>query len=243
MHGEELICSHYACRSEGVKFKYCSHCKKPVAKQSFCQRHQHDCEPDWKTDSGDETPSSSDKLSDKPSAKKAHATTLFKPVKEVEAVDLLLDKSASEAMDANMGVVESKPVKQVKAIHQSLNKAVPAKRDNNKRDWASIYYPEKVEDNKTDRSGERWRSSFTSSSAESNNLPMKSDGHDCHSQQQQIILRAIEIHRAAQWAKLRTTRPPADDVNAMESWLKKVIYMSEVGTPVKDQEKEGGNLE
>lgn len=40
-HGEELICSYFACRNAGVKFRYCSHCKVPVAKRNFRKRHRH----------------------------------------------------------------------------------------------------------------------------------------------------------------------------------------------------------
>jgi hypothetical protein len=106
-------------------------------------------------------------MKDKPSAKKVQAMTVSKPVKQDEAVNLSLHKSASMAMDVIMGAAESKPVKQVEAIlDQSLNKSVPAKMDKNKQDWSSSYYPENMEDNKTDESGEKWQSSFTSSSAE-----------------------------------------------------------------------------
>jgi hypothetical protein len=40
-HGEELICSYDACRNAGIKFRYCSHCRVPVAKRNFNQRHSH----------------------------------------------------------------------------------------------------------------------------------------------------------------------------------------------------------
>ena len=40
-HGEELICSYCACRNAGIKFRYCSHCKVPVAKRNFRKRHKH----------------------------------------------------------------------------------------------------------------------------------------------------------------------------------------------------------
>jgi hypothetical protein len=40
-HGEELICSYFACRNAGIKFRYCSHCKVPVAKRNFRKRHKH----------------------------------------------------------------------------------------------------------------------------------------------------------------------------------------------------------
>ena len=40
-HGEELICSYFACRNAGIKFRYCSHCKVPVAKRNLRKRHKH----------------------------------------------------------------------------------------------------------------------------------------------------------------------------------------------------------
>eukprot|EP00529_Nitzschia_sp_RCC80_P015140 CAMPEP_0113482200 /NCGR_PEP_ID=MMETSP0014_2-20120614/22796_1 /TAXON_ID=2857 /ORGANISM="Nitzschia sp." /LENGTH=699 /DNA_ID=CAMNT_0000375709 /DNA_START=307 /DNA_END=2406 /DNA_ORIENTATION=- /assembly_acc=CAM_ASM_000159 len=40
-HGQHLLCSHPACRSAGVKFRYCYYCKKPVTKQNFRSRHLH----------------------------------------------------------------------------------------------------------------------------------------------------------------------------------------------------------
>jgi len=40
-HGEELICSYFGCRNAGIKFRYCTHCKVPVAKRNFRKRHKH----------------------------------------------------------------------------------------------------------------------------------------------------------------------------------------------------------
>ena len=40
-HGDELLCSFPACRSAGAKFRYCLHCKVPVAKRNFRNRHRH----------------------------------------------------------------------------------------------------------------------------------------------------------------------------------------------------------
>jgi hypothetical protein len=40
-HGSNLYCSFPACRNEGIKFCYCSHCGIPVAKRNFRQRHDH----------------------------------------------------------------------------------------------------------------------------------------------------------------------------------------------------------
>lgn len=40
-HGDDVVCSHPACRNAGVKFRYCSYCKAPVAKRNFRRRHNH----------------------------------------------------------------------------------------------------------------------------------------------------------------------------------------------------------
>lgn len=40
-HGNDVVCSHPACRNAGVKFRYCSFCKAPVAKRNFRRRHNH----------------------------------------------------------------------------------------------------------------------------------------------------------------------------------------------------------
>jgi hypothetical protein len=40
-HGDELVCSYPTCRQAGVKFRYCLHCKVPVAKRNFRNRHRH----------------------------------------------------------------------------------------------------------------------------------------------------------------------------------------------------------
>ena len=40
-HGDELLCSFPSCRSAGAKFRYCLHCKVPVAKRNFRNRHKH----------------------------------------------------------------------------------------------------------------------------------------------------------------------------------------------------------
>lgn len=53
-HGEELICSYFACRNAGIKFRYCSHCKVPVAKRNFRKRHKHGGEIAAGEDSGDD---------------------------------------------------------------------------------------------------------------------------------------------------------------------------------------------
>lgn len=35
------MCSYFACRNAGIKFRYCVYCKLPVAKRNFAKRHRH----------------------------------------------------------------------------------------------------------------------------------------------------------------------------------------------------------
>jgi len=58
-HGEELICSYFACRNAGIKFRYCSHCKVPVAKRNFRKRHKHGGE-DFPKGAGEEAADTGD---------------------------------------------------------------------------------------------------------------------------------------------------------------------------------------
>ena len=44
-HGADLVCSYSACRDGGVKFRFCSWCRIPVAKRNFRMRHDHTGEP------------------------------------------------------------------------------------------------------------------------------------------------------------------------------------------------------
>ena len=41
VHGAELKCTHATCMADGIKFRYCKHCAKAVAKRNFRKRHAH----------------------------------------------------------------------------------------------------------------------------------------------------------------------------------------------------------
>jgi hypothetical protein len=42
-HGEELICSYFACRNAGIKFRYCTHCKVIFSKSDIVHCDSHRC--------------------------------------------------------------------------------------------------------------------------------------------------------------------------------------------------------
>ena len=41
LHGADLKCSHPTCMNDGIKFRFCKHCNKAVAKRNFRKRHAH----------------------------------------------------------------------------------------------------------------------------------------------------------------------------------------------------------
>lgn len=109
-HGEELICSYFACRNAGIKFRYCSHCKVPVAKRNFRKRHKHGGEiiGDKGDDSGDdETP------------KKGIPSQITASRDEEEDEDGISSQSADST---NHGGIESKqaPVPKVALAQSSM---------------------------------------------------------------------------------------------------------------------------
>jgi hypothetical protein len=239
------MCSYYACRNTGIKFRYCAYCNVPVAKRNFRKRHQHGNEPDadGESHSGDDSASASRssadeekiKTRDEPPARKAKAKIDAKAVKIIEAEEKSLDK----------GATDSKAAKQVDILV-----SVEKKRD------SSLSNPEERKNNDGDESDEAdgsRRSSFNSSSVESNNR-MVMEGHDSNSQRPPVSLRTIDVDhaaqhpsvalgtvdvdRAARWAALLMNRPQSDDNNTMQSWLVEVLSVSDLGTPLKDKKEE-----
>lgn len=231
------MCSYYACRNNGIKFRYCAYCNVPVAKRNFRKRHQHGKEAEGESHSGDDSASlsrgSADeekvKTGDKPPTRKARAKTDAKTVK-VEAEEKSLEKDAAD----------SEAAKQV-CIPVSVEK---------KRD-SSPSNPEEQRINEGDESDEAdgsRRSSFSSSSVESNNQ-MVMNGHNSNSKRPPVSLRTIDVDHAAQqppvalgtddvdratrWAALLIKRPQSNDNNAMQSWLVEVLSVSDLGTPLK----------
>jgi hypothetical protein len=236
-HGEELMCSYHACRITGIKFRYCAYCNVPVAKRNFGRRHQHGEVPDGESQSGDDTASRS-------SADEEESKTPYKAVKQVKTVEKSLDKTASMTADDNKGATDSTAVKQENKVMSSSN---PEEQRNNEAD-------------ESDEAGGSRRSSITSSSAESQNRMtnnrMTMSHRDSHALEPPIALRTIDAVRAAQqppialrtngddratrWAALLAKRPQSDDSIAMQAWLVEVLSVSDMPTPVKDEEKNGG---
>lgn len=231
------MCSYYACRNTGIKFRYCAYCNVPVAKRNFRKRHQHGEGPDSESQSGDDTASRS-------SADEEKSKTHSKAVKQVKKVEESLDKTASVIADENKGATDSTAVKQDDKVSSSSN---PEEQKSHEAD-------------ESDEAGGSRRSSFTSSSAESynrmTNNRMTISDRDSHSLQPAIALRTIDADHAAQqppieirtnsddratrWAALLTKRPQSDDSNAMQSWLVEVLSVSDLATPMMEEEKEFG---
>lgn len=99
-HGEDLVCSYFACRNGGVKFRYCAHCMAPVAKRNFCRRHDHGMSD--KLPPPDSDDSSVDEK--KPKKQKGHQTAASKKEDKappapalISSLDIL-SKAASSSM-------------------------------------------------------------------------------------------------------------------------------------------------
>lgn len=102
-HGEELICSYFACRNAGIKFRYCSHCKVPVAKRNFRKRHKHGGEDVAKLPGED-----SDAEEEAAAAKKGIPSQITAGHKaEVEADGISSQSTDSNQQDKAVGLANS----------------------------------------------------------------------------------------------------------------------------------------
>jgi hypothetical protein len=105
-HGEELICSYFACRNAGIKFRYCSHCKVPVAKRNFRKRHKH---------GGDSAPG------DDEDEDNNNKRGIPSHIMAQEAADGISSQSADESGAAAAGAAEkAAPVNLQQAVRSSV---------------------------------------------------------------------------------------------------------------------------
>lgn len=103
-HGEELICSYFACRNAGIKFRYCSHCKVPVAKRNFRKRHKHGGNPGGIDIGGDDSGAEDDY----PGSKKGiPAQIMAKHQEAVEDADGLSSQSTVSNGEVEKGLVRN----------------------------------------------------------------------------------------------------------------------------------------
>ncbi|CAJ1892191.1 unnamed protein product [Cylindrotheca closterium] len=113
-HGEDLVCSYFACRNGGVKFRYCAYCMAPVAKRNFCRRHDHGMSklkdgkvPEDDGNQSDSTGASNKKGVDADEPMAAAPLQCLPVSKEADkpkppqALDLLTSTATSQFLDSN----------------------------------------------------------------------------------------------------------------------------------------------
>jgi len=131
-HGEDVVCSHPACRNAGVKFRYCSFCKAPVAKRNFRRRHNHggDTSAAGSEDMDDESAkvstvsaTSSRRLisasEEEPEAKRAKTIS-----SEDDDVDTTTDSSKSSDDNADKNKCQNPPQQQAKQTNGDGDRSV-----------------------------------------------------------------------------------------------------------------------
>lgn len=118
-HGEDLVCSYFACRNGGVKFRYCAYCMAPVAKRNFCRRHDHGMSklkdgkvPDDDGNQSDST-SGSIKKEDLPSPQGLQMPKDADKAKNQAPLDLLTSTATSQFLDSS-DKKRKKPVDEAK---------------------------------------------------------------------------------------------------------------------------------
>lgn len=130
-HGEDLVCSYFACRNGGVKFRYCAHCMAPVAKRNFCRRHDHGMSDKLppREDDDDESMDESDSNNGKNTKP---ATVTKKPEKVAAPAPSSLDvlsKAASSTMPSKLKMPEPEPEPKPETKRKKVEESVEENHD------------------------------------------------------------------------------------------------------------------
>lgn len=125
-HGDELMCSYPACRSAGVKFRYCLHCKVPVAKRNFRNRHRHGVPGgDGGSDSGDE--GEDDNLSSEEEEEETTNDAEGATAAGSNAAAPALCMPANEVKKEHLIIIPGADTKSMKKKKKSANSRVPCR--------------------------------------------------------------------------------------------------------------------
>lgn len=214
-HGEELICSYFACRNAGVKFRYCSHCKVPVAKRNFRKRHKHG--DNMGKDGGnddDQSGTEEDGCSDEGESP------------EVPAVPSQVTTGRSSSSRK-----EAIPTQVTTTTEERVSKKNRSEERSKKSHIPSQVTTSNNSSGKKDKKGPSSKNKGEGSSGVS--------GRDINS----ICMRAgddrgkvIETRRK-RWAYLLEKRPQTKDGEAMSAWLMQVLAVSDLWKPLNESEK------
>lgn len=211
-HGEELICSYFACRNAGVKFRYCSHCKVPVAKRNFRKRHKHG--DNLGKDGGDDDDQSGteeDGCSDEGESNEVQSED------NVPSQVTTTGRSRKEAIPSQVTTTtEERVSKKSRSEERSKKSHIPSQ--------VTTSSSGKKDKMKKNSDG---KAKGDSSGLDSNTVCMRS-GDDRS--------KVIESRRK-RWAHLLEKRPQTKDGEAMSSWLMQVLAVSDLWKPLNESEK------
>lgn len=213
-HGEELICSYFACRNAGIKFRYCSHCKVPVAKRNFRKRHKHGGE-EISRIAGDD----SDGDDDMPVKKGIPSQITANHKDNIEA-----DGISSQSGDSNhQDKIDNNGGKRQQHNHQFAESAIPPSRKHPTAEavtTAKALEPPKADQNNRGAAiGSRIMANSAAVEAAAAAL-MASDAR-------------VSEERQKRWMELLLRRPSTKDGDSMSSWLMEVLAVSDLDTPLK----------
>lgn len=217
-HGEELICSYFACRNAGVKFRYCSHCKVPVAKRNFRKRHKH----------GDNMGKDGGNDDDQSGTEEDGCSDGESP--EVPAVPSQVTTGRSSSSSRK----EAIPTQVTTTTEERVSKKNRSEERSKKSHIPSQVTTSNNSSGKKDKSSKKSSSSKSKGGGSSG-----ASGRDINS----ICMRAgddrgkvIET-RQKRWAYLLEKRPQTKDGEAMSAWLMQVLAVSDLWKPLNESEK------
>mmetsp|Transcript_31413 Transcript_31413/g.34777 ORF Transcript_31413/g.34777 Transcript_31413/m.34777 type:complete len:620 (+) Transcript_31413:70-1929(+) len=212
-HGEELICSYFACRNAGIKFRYCTHCKVPVAKRNFRKRHKH-----GKTTSADadedESVAEEEELLSK-SKKAIPPPVVEEPPKKKEVIQ------SYHEIPKKMEVESRSPDKMEQKLHRNIN-------SNNSKSYDSGQRENNIQSVPVANTN-----SNKAKSKESRLVSDETDAANLLSITHQPRPK-ISVEREHLWAQLLAKRPPTKDGEAVSAWLMEVLSVSDLDTPLKE---------
>lgn len=206
-HGEELICSYFACRNAGVKFRYCSHCKVPVAKRNFRKRHKHG--DNLVKDGGDDDDQSA---TEEDGCSEGESNEL--PPEDPVPSQVTTGRSRKETIPSQITTTtDDRDGKKSRSEDRSKKSHIPSQ-------VTTSSSGKKKKMKKIKGKGD-------AGVLDSNTVCMRS-GDD--------RAKVIDSRRK-RWANLLEKRPQTKDGEAMSSWLMQVLAVSDLWKPLNESEK------
>jgi len=213
-HGEELICSYYSCRNVGIKFRYCVHCKVPVAKRNFRKRHKHGM-----------TNETDDEANEEDSDEGEYVDVVTSPQGAIPQHAASLGETSSSNLPTS---IEDKPSPKASARPSLVSlegTSVVGKGHASTKTTTSVSAPKASisTSNKSVSSSQKGASKPKEKAAAPSPENGKKNG--CNK---------IDDVRVERWASLLVNRPPTSASSAMSNWLLEVLAVSDLDKPLKD---------